>query len=156
MFRPEAPSEEIEHHVEAVMMDLVEELDHWVQEDPVPAGADDRAYVRAFSDVHDNSDRDQVTLLHAAVARPHLAESLIQLNRRMDRDDLDAGEPAGIIGVVVRLAMDGLWVSDILDPTRFSPAQRHRITRLLTGLTYLDDEHLERVLEEAAPDRPGS
>jgi hypothetical protein len=156
MFRPEAPSEQIEHHVEAVMMDLVEELDHWAREDPVPAGADDRAYVRAFSDVRENSDRDQVALLHAAVARPHLAESLIQLNHRMDRDDLDPGQPAGIIGVIVRLAMDGLWVSDILDPTRFSPEQRHRITHLLTGLTYLDDEQLERVLDEAGPDRPGS
>src|SRR5690606_161914 len=75
MFRPETPSEEIEQHVEAVMTELVEELDHWVQQDHVPDGADDRAYVQAFSDVRDNSNRDQVALLHAAVARPHLAES---------------------------------------------------------------------------------
>ena len=124
MFRPETPSEEIEQHVEAVMTELVEELDHWVQQDHVPDGADDRAYVQAFSDVRDNSNRDQVALLHAAVARPHLAESLVQLNRRMDREDLDPGHPAGIIGVIVRLAMDGLWVSDILDSTRFDDGER--------------------------------
>ena len=156
MFRPETPSEEIEQHVEAVMAELVEELDHWVQQDHVPDGADDRAYVQAFSDVRDNSNRDQVALLHAAVARPHLAESLVQLNRRMDREDLDPGHPAGIIGVIVRLAMDGLWVSDILDSTRFDDGERRRITGILTALTYLGDERLEEVLAEAAPGDSGS
>ncbi|GGG45914.1 hypothetical protein GCM10011374_05260 [Kocuria dechangensis] len=151
MFGPETPSEQIEQHVEAVVVELVEELDHWAQQDPVAEGSDDRAYVRAFSQVRDNSTRDQTALLHAAVARPHLAESLVQLNRRMDREDLDPGHPAGIIGVIVRLAMDGLWVSDILDSTRFSDDQRCRITSILTGLTYLTDERLEAVLTEAAP-----
>lgn len=156
MFRPETPNEEIERHVEAVMMELVEELDHWARQDPVTDGADDRAYVRAFSDVRDNSDRDQVALLHAAVARPHLAESLVQLNRRMDREDLDPGHPAGIIGVIVRLAMDGLWVSDILDSTRFGDDQRRRVTDILSALTYLGDDRLEEILAEVAPDARGS
>ncbi|MCD1144450.1 TetR family transcriptional regulator [Kocuria sp. LUK] len=151
MFRPEAPSEHIERHVEAVIEELVAELDHWSRTDPVPEGADDRAYVQAFSDARENSDRDQVTLLHAAVARPHLAEALIQLNRRMDREDLDPGHPAGVIGVIVRLAMDGLWVSDILDATRFDEAQRRRIIGILTGLTHLTDERLEGLLAEVVP-----
>ena len=156
MFRPDAPTEESEQHVEAVIMELVEELDDWAREDPVAEGADDRAYVRAFSDARDNSDRDQVVLLHAAVARPHLAEALIQLNRRMDREDLDPGHPAGIIGVIVRLAMDGLWVSDILDSTRFDDGQRRRITGILTGLTHLSDQRLETLLSEVAPGDGGT
>lgn len=151
MFRPEAPIEEIEQDVEAVIMDLVTELDLMAQDDPVPEGADDRAYVQAFSDARANSDRDQVSLLSTAVVRPHLAHSLIYLNRRMDQEDLDPGQPAGIIGVIVRLAMDGLWVSDILDHTRFSDEQRHRITDILTGLTYLSDARLEALLAEVAP-----
>lgn len=39
MFRPEAPSEETEQHVESV----TREPEHWSQGDPLPAGADDRA-----------------------------------------------------------------------------------------------------------------
>ena len=74
----------------------------------------------------------------------------------MDREDLDPGHPAGIIGVIVRLAMDGLWVSDILDSTRFDDGERRRITGILTALTYLGDERLEEVLAEAAPGDSGS
>ena len=104
--------------------------------DPEPLGAEERAYIAAFSDARANNDRNQAGLLSTAVGQPNLAESLIYLNQRLDRQDLDPREPVGILGIIVRLAMDGLWVSDILDSTRFKPADRRRITDVLTGMTY--------------------
>ena len=116
-------------------------------------GAGERAYIQAFSNAHTNSETDQAALLSTAIGRPNLAESLIYLNRRLDQDNLDPREPAGIIGVIIRLAMDGLWVSDILDATRFEEADRHRIVGLLTGMSRLTDARLESLLAELA-DRP--
>jgi len=46
--------------------------------------------------------------------------------------------------------MDGLWVSDILDDTRFSPAERRKITDILTGMTYLTDSQMEELEAQAA------
>lgn len=152
MFRPGAPQEEIEQDVESVIQRLVAELDTTAQRDPHQPGAGDRAYIKAFSDARANSDTDQVSLLATAVTRPQLAESLLYLNRNLDSQDLDPREPAGLIGIVVRLAMDGLWVSDILDSTRFTEAQRRRITDLLTRLTYVDDARLGQLLDELTPD----
>lgn len=95
--------------------------------DPNPVGAEERAYIQAFSDARANSDRDQAALLATAISRPNLAESLLYLNRRLDQEDLAPDEPVGIIGIIVRLAMDGLWVSDILDDTRFNQRERERL-----------------------------
>jgi len=152
VFRPGAPIDEIERDVEAMIIELVHELGRQAEADPHRVGAEERAYIKAFSDARANSSHDQAGLLSTAIGRPNLAEALIYLNRRLDREDLDPGEPAGIIGVIVRLAMDGLWVSDILDNTRFSPEERRRITDILTGLTYLTDKQLEQVVEEAKTD----
>ena len=153
MFRPGAPIEEIEQDVEAMIIDLVHELGDLAEADPDPVGAGERAYIQAFSNAHTNSETDQAALLSTAIGRPNLAESLIYLNRRLDQDNLDPREPAGIIGVIIRLAMDGLWVSDILDATRFEEADRHRIVELLTGMSRLTDARLESLLAELA-DRP--
>ncbi|MFD1213909.1 TetR family transcriptional regulator [Arthrobacter sp. GCM10027362] len=155
MFRPGAPAEEIERDVEEIIIALVHELGRLAESDPNPVGAEERAYIKAFSDARTNSDRNQAALLSIAVGRPNLAESLIYLNRRLDREDLDPAEPAGIIGIIVRLAMDGLWVSDILDHTRFSAQERARITDVLTGMTYLTDNRLEELLAELGPRRQG-
>lgn len=146
MFRPGAPIDEVEQDVEAMIIELVHELGRLAEADPDPVGAQDRAYIKAFSDAGSNSETDQGALLATAVGRPNLAESLIYLNRRLDRDNLDPRQPTGIIGVIIRLAMDGLWVSDILDATRFEDRERTRITRLLTALTRVSDEQLETML----------
>lgn len=151
MFEPGAPIEEVERDVESIIMDLVHELGERADADPEPLGAEERAYIAAFSDVQANRDRNQAALLSTAIRRPNLAESLIYLNQRLDRQDLDPREPVGIIGIIVRLAMDGLWVSDILDSTRFKPEDRRRITDILTGITYLTDERLRELLAELEP-----
>ena len=150
MFRPGAPVEEIEQDVEAMIIELVHKLGRLADADPDQVGASDRAYIKAFSDAEANSDTDQGALLATAVGRPNLAESLIYLNRRLDQDNLDPGQPTGIIGVLVRLAMDGLWVSDILDATRFNSRERARIMNLLTGLTRVSDDQLEGLLGSPA------
>lgn len=146
MFRPGAPIAEIEQDVEAMIIELVHELGRLAEADPDPLGAQDRAYIKAFSDATSNSDTDQGALLATAVGRPNLAEPLIYLNRRLDRDNLDPREPAGVIGVIIRLAMDGLWVSDILDATRFNKRERTRITDLLASLTRVGDDQLGAML----------
>ncbi|UOD83037.1 TetR family transcriptional regulator [Paenarthrobacter ureafaciens] len=151
MFRPDAPIEEIEQDVESMIVELVHELGRVAEADPNPVGAEERAYIQAFSDARANSDRNQAALLATAISRPNLAESLLYLNRRLDREDLAPDEPVGIIGIIVRLAMDGLWVSDILDDTRFNQREREKITSLLTGLTYLTDDRLNAVLADIAP-----
>lgn len=159
MFRPGAPVDEVEQDVEAMIIELVHRLGRLADSDPDPVGASDRAYIKAFSDAESNSDTDQGALLATAVGRPNLAESLIYLNRRLDQDNLDPRQPAGVIGVIVRLAMDGLWVSDILDSTRFESRERARVTGLLSALTRVTDEQLESVLgalqqqPPAAPDQ---
>ena len=136
-----------------MIIELVHKLGSLAESDPDPVGASDRAYIKAFSDAESNSDTDQGALLATAVGRPNLAESLIYLNRRLDRDNLDPKQPTGVLGVIVRLAMDGLWVSDILDSTRFDRRERARITRLLTLLTQVSDDQLESMLGNiAAPD----
>jgi hypothetical protein len=73
MFGPETPSEQ---HVEAVVVELVEEVDHWTQQDPV---------------VEETDDRDSAALLHAAVARPHLADSRVQHPVDLPRHRLGGG-----------------------------------------------------------------
>lgn len=153
MFAPGASIAEIEQDVEAMIVELVHRLGDLADADPDQVGAQERAYIKAFSDVRANSSLDQAALLATAVGRPNLAESLLYLNRRLDEANLSPRDPAGIIGVIIRLAMDGLWVSDILDSSRFTPAERDRITRVLTGLTRLSDERLAEFLPEctAAP-----
>ncbi|MBP3042356.1 TetR family transcriptional regulator [Arthrobacter jiangjiafuii] len=147
MFRPGAPIEEIEQDVEAMIIELVHELGRLAEADPDPIGAQDRAYIKAFSDAGTNSETDQGALLATAVARPNLAESLIYLNRRLDRDNLDPKQPSCVLGVIIRLAMDGLWVSDILDATRFEARERTRITGLLTALSRVSDGQLGTMLK---------
>ncbi|WP_299167861.1 TetR family transcriptional regulator [uncultured Arthrobacter sp.] len=148
MFEDGAPVEEVERDVESLIIDLVHELGERADADPDPSGAEERAYIAAFSDVSANQNKNQAALLTTAIKRPNLAESLNYLNQRLDREDLDPRQPVGIIGIIVRLAMDGLWVSDILDSTRFKPEDRQRITEVLTGLTYLTDDRLNEVLRE--------
>ncbi|MET4061708.1 hypothetical protein ABIB35_003285 [Arthrobacter sp. UYP6] len=146
MFRPGAPVDEVEQDVEDMIIELVHKLGRLAEADPEPLGASDRAYIKAFSDAESNSDTDQGALLATAVGRPNLAESLIYLNRRLDQDNLDPRQPTGVIGVIIRLAMDGLWVSDILDSTRFESRERARVTSLLTALTRVTDDQLESML----------
>ncbi|MGW6174270.1 TetR family transcriptional regulator [Arthrobacter sp. NPDC055138] len=155
MFEPGAPIDEVERDVESIIMALVHELGERADADPEPLGAEERAYIAAFSDARANTDRNQAGLLSTAIGQPNLAESLIYLNQRLDRQDLDPREPVGIIGIIVRLAMDGLWVSDILDSTRFKPADRRRITDVLTGMTYLTDARLQELLAELQPKPSG-
>ena len=151
MFEPGAPIDEVERDVEAIIRELVHELGERADADPEPLGAEERAYIAAFSDAQANNDRNQTALLSTAIRQPNLAESLVYLNQRLDRQDLDPREPVGIIGIIVRLAMDGLWVSDMLDSTRFRPEDRRRITDVLTGMTYLTDARLKELLAELAP-----
>lgn len=65
MFRPAAPSEKIEHHVEAVMADPVEVLEHWARETPEPADADGGTSARSCPD-----DRRSGRVLDEAAPRP--------------------------------------------------------------------------------------
>lgn len=148
MFRPGAPIEEIERDVESIIVDLVHKLGDLADADARPEGANERAYIKVFSDAHANSDRDQAAMLSTAVNRPNLAESLIYLNRRLDGAALDPTQPTSIIGILVRLAMDGLWVSDILDPNRFTGAQRTKVTEILTSLSYLANEQVAELTQK--------
>jgi hypothetical protein len=150
MFAAGASITEIEQDVEDMIVQLVHRLGDLADADPDPVGAQERAYIKAFSDVRANSSMDQAALLETAISRPNLAESLLYLNRRLDAANLGPRDPAGIIGVVIRLAMDGLWVSDILDSTRFADKERTRITNLLTALTRVSDDQLETMLGELA------
>ena len=153
MFAAGASITEIEQDVEDMIVQLVHRLGDLADADPDPVGAQERAYIKAFSDVRANSSMDQAALLETAISRPNLAESLLYLNRRLDAANLNPRDPAGIIGVVIRLALDGLWVSDILDSSRFTRPERERITRLLTGLSRLSDERMAELLPECAATR---
>ena len=96
MFAAGASITEIEQDVEDMIVQLVHRLGDLADADPDPVGAQERAYIKAFSDVRANSSMDQAALLETAVSRPNLAESLLYLNRRLDAANLSPQDPAGI------------------------------------------------------------
>lgn len=90
--------------------------------------------VRAYRDacaVLPQSDHGRVAILVALAEAPDLLALWTAYVRELDRLDLEQMPPGDVSALVARLALDGLWFSDIVDPDRFTAAQREQIMRAL-------------------------
>lgn len=87
-------------------------------------------------------ERGHVALAVALANNPALLRTWAQVQRDLDQADADAadqGDTAGHDGepvpaVVARLALDGLWFSDLVDRDRFSEKQRERVVSAILAM----------------------
>lgn len=72
-------------------------------------------------------ERGHVALAVALAENPDLLRSWATLQRELDVVDAADGSDDNLTALVARLALDGLWFSDLIDPKRFSVAERKRL-----------------------------
>lgn len=71
--------------------------------------------------------RDYAALAAALAEDPSVAEPWATLQRDLDQLDTEQSGPGDVRTIVARLALDGLWLSNLVDPDRFTPEQMDRI-----------------------------
>jgi AcrR family transcriptional regulator len=78
-------------------------------------------------------ERGHVALAVALAENPGLLRSWAQVQRDLDAADARgaADDAPALASLVARLALDGLWFSDLIDPQRFSAAQRERVVQAI-------------------------
>jgi AcrR family transcriptional regulator len=90
-------------------------------------------------------ERGHVALAVALAENPGLLRSWARVQRDLDAVDAacaaasdgdpdPAADPVGgraLASLVARLALDGLWFSDLIDPQRFTTAQRERLVEAI-------------------------
>jgi hypothetical protein len=81
------------------------------------------------------AERGHVALAVALANNPALLRTWAQVQRDLDEADAagDDGDP--VSAVVARLALDGLWFSDLVDRDRFSDDQRERVVSAILART---------------------
>jgi len=91
-------------------------------------------------------ERGHVALAVALANNPALLRTWAQVQRDLDAADAanpadgantadDAGhDPEPVTAVVARLALDGLWFSDLIDRDRFTDDQRERVVSAILGM----------------------
>jgi AcrR family transcriptional regulator len=81
------------------------------------------------------TERGHVALAVALANNPALLRTWAQVQRDLDEADAagDDGDP--VSAVVARLALDGLWFSDLVDRDRFSDDQRERVVSAILART---------------------
>ncbi|MEX5272004.1 TetR family transcriptional regulator [Kocuria sabuli] len=152
-FHPTDFRDDTVHDIEAEVLTMIERMDELVEEDPITAGAPERAYLRTHEEGYHDDTRDQRALLLDILARPELADELHLLHRSLDREALHPGPGPGLLGIIIRLAMDGLWLSDLTDPDRFEPTIRYLLVDALHDLSRvnLHDLHARTGITHGRP-----
>jgi AcrR family transcriptional regulator len=79
-------------------------------------------------------ERGHVALAVALASNPALLRSWAQVQRDLDAGDAADVSDTGLTALVARLALDGLWFSDLIDPSRFAPRQRERVVEAIVGI----------------------
>ncbi|MGH3423408.1 MAG: TetR/AcrR family transcriptional regulator [Nocardioidaceae bacterium] len=90
--------------------------------------------LRAYRDactVTPQTEHDRVAILVALADAPDLLASWTAYVRELDRLDAEQSPGGDVSALVARLALDGLWFSDIIDPDRFTDGQRDLILHAL-------------------------
>jgi AcrR family transcriptional regulator len=72
-------------------------------------------------------ERGHVALAVALATNPALLGPWAQVQRDLDAAD----DEAELRALVARLALDGLWFSDLIDSDRFPPEQRERVVQAI-------------------------
>jgi AcrR family transcriptional regulator len=92
-------------------------------------GASSADRIRAYYDACTAMapERGRIALAVALAENPGLLATWASVQRELDA--VDAADPGGhaTASLVARLALDGLWFSDLIDPDRFSAAERRRL-----------------------------
>jgi AcrR family transcriptional regulator len=98
-----------------------------------------RAYYKACTSWP--PERGHVALAVALATNPGLLDTWAHVQRDLDAVDSAAGpvmeETSGtdaLGAVVARLALDGLWFSDLIDSERFTAEQRERVVEAILNL----------------------
>ena len=82
-------------------------------------------------------ERGHVALAVALANNPALLRTWAQVQRDLDRADAAdaaAGSDEPTTATVARLALDGLWFSDLVDRERFTDEQRERIVSTIMSM----------------------
>ncbi|MCD4752936.1 MAG: TetR/AcrR family transcriptional regulator [Anaerolineaceae bacterium] len=117
--------------IEGMIERLIAEVDSSLKEELAKSGGDYlAAYIRASFQT--NPERDKVSCaLFAAIANdPKLLEPLRARFFKM-QSEIAAAAVSPEIGTLIRLALDGLWVSDLFD---FAPPQHELREKILSAL----------------------
>ncbi|MGQ3210878.1 MAG: TetR/AcrR family transcriptional regulator [Shinella sp.] len=116
--------------------DLTEKLDRAIadrmRDDAEPKGRFTRAYVSVFFQPHGIEDGEQWKVLTIAlISEPHLRERWRQWVERYLAENV--GTDSSAEAMLVRYAVDGLWLADLLgSPTMDSDERAAMLERLLT------------------------
>jgi AcrR family transcriptional regulator len=95
--------------------------------------------VRAYYDACTEwaPERGHVALAVALANNRTLLRSWARVQRELDVVDAADHHDQSMTALVARLALDGLWFSDLVDPDRFTAAQR---TRVITAIQAIAGE----------------
>ena len=124
--------------LDGLFADLTEKLDRaladWMREDPHPRGRFTRAYVAVFFQPEGLQDGDQWKVLTVAlISEPHLRERWRQWMERHLAENV--GTDSFPDAALVRYAVDGLWLADLLGtPVMDAEARAAMLLRLMALL----------------------
>ena len=101
-----------------------------------PGTPDERLRVYVDECAPEPGERDYAALIAALAEDPRVAAPWVELQRELDQLDIDQSEPGDVAAIVARLALDGLWVSNLIDPDRFTSEQMdHIVAAMWPGST---------------------
>lgn len=118
--------------------DLTEKLDRAIadkmRDDPEPKGRFTRAYVSVFFQPEGIEDGEQWKVLTIAlISEPHLRERWQQWVERYLAENV--GTDSSPDAMLVRYAVDGLWLADLLGSPTMDPAARAAMLEKLLTLS---------------------
>ena len=118
--------------------DLTERFDRALTErmqaDPEPEGRFTRAYLAVCFDQDDADDGEGWTVLTIAfMSEPHLRERLRDWMET--RAEAHAGTDSSLDAMLVRYAVDGVWLADLLGTPTMTPRQRDELREKLIALS---------------------
>jgi AcrR family transcriptional regulator len=122
--------------IEGMIQRLIAEMDSALEAEMAANGGDFlSAYIRISFET--NPERDQISCaLFAAIAND--PDLLTPLQERYGewQDRASGAAPSPEVGTLIRLALDGLWISDLLCFAPPSPEIREKILQILLGMAH--------------------
>lgn len=138
----------IQHHftdrrglMVALASAMIDEFDSVLREaearDPLPAGRAARAYASAAEQMSSGSKALCIALLRAADMEVTVREQWREwLAAEREHDGAKGSDPVGEI--ICRLAIDGMWLTDLLGLYELSTRERHAVFDRLRAMTLRD------------------
>ncbi len=126
--------------LDGLFVDLTDKLDRALAErmrdDPEPKGRFTRAYVSVFFQPEGMEDGEKWKVLTIAlISEPHLRERWRQWVERHLQENV--GTDSALDAMLVRYAVDGLWLADLLSSPSMAPATRAAMLERLMAISRL-------------------